>query len=139
MRPTIFHLLLRLYLRPRQNHPLFVGPALALLSTQAARIDPIEAFELLPPLVAVSDIKVYLEKTLRRSNERAREAKMVKAIGRSWVDQADREVVDLEERRVKVTEGRVCVRPRFRRRRKHPRLTSLRTAARSVTSGSATA
>uniref|UniRef100_A0A0K3CJ75 BY PROTMAP: gi/342319407/gb/EGU11356.1/ Rab guanyl-nucleotide exchange factor [Rhodotorula glutinis ATCC 204091] n=1 Tax=Rhodotorula toruloides TaxID=5286 RepID=A0A0K3CJ75_RHOTO len=107
MRPTIFHLLLRLYLRPRQNHPLFVGPALALLSTQAARIDPIEAFELLPPLVAVSDIKVYLEKTLRRSNERARETKMVKAIGRSWVDQADREVVDLEERRVKVTEGRV--------------------------------
>ncbi|KAJ8293712.1 Vam6/Vps39-like protein [Rhodotorula toruloides] len=108
MRPTIFHLLLRLYLRPRQNHPLFFGPALALLSTQAARIDPIEAFELLPPLVAVSDIKVYLEKTLRRSNERAREAKMVKAIGRSWVDQADREIVDLEERRVKVTEGRVC-------------------------------
>ncbi|GEM08903.1 rab guanyl-nucleotide exchange factor [Rhodotorula toruloides] len=108
MRATIFHLLLRLYLRPRQNHPLFFGPALALLAIQAARIDPIEAFELLPPLFAVSDIKVYLEKTLRRSSERVREAKMVKAIGQSWVDQADSGIVDLEERRVQVTEGRVC-------------------------------
>ncbi|BGP49482.1 Vacuolar morphoproteinsis protein 6 [Rhodotorula kratochvilovae] len=108
MRPTIFHLLLRLYLRPRPNHPLLFTPALSLLSTQAARIDPIEAFDLLPPLVALGDIKVYLEKTLRKSNERAREAKMVKALGRSWLDQQEREVVDLEERRVKITEGRVC-------------------------------
>ncbi|BGP41330.1 Vacuolar morphoproteinsis protein 6 [Rhodotorula kratochvilovae] len=108
MRPTIFHLLLRLYLRPRPNHPLLFTPALSLLSTQAARIDPIEAFDLLPPLVALGDIKVYLEKTLRKSNERAREAKMVKALGRSWLDQQERAVVDLEERRVKITEGRVC-------------------------------
>ncbi|GAA6050759.1 hypothetical protein JCM3770_006612 [Rhodotorula araucariae] len=108
MRPTIFHLLLRLYLRPRPNHPLLLAPALALLSTQAARIDPIEAFDLLPPLVALGDIKVYLEKTVRRSGERAREAKMVKALRRSWLDQQEREVVDLEERRVKITEGRVC-------------------------------
>ncbi|GAA5871131.1 hypothetical protein JCM1840_007600 [Sporobolomyces johnsonii] len=108
MRPTIFHLLLRIYLRPRPNHPLLFGPALSLLSTHAARIDPIEAFDLLPPLVALGDIKVYLEKTLRRSGERKREAQMVAAIGRSWVDQKEREVVDLEERRVKITDGRVC-------------------------------
>lgn len=107
MRPTIFHLLLRLYLRPRPDHPLLFAPALSLLSTQAARIDPIEAFDLLPPLVALGDIRVYLEKTLRRRNERASEAKMVKAIGRSLLDQQEREVVDLEERRVKITEGRV--------------------------------
>ncbi|GJN90166.1 hypothetical protein Rhopal_003165-T1 [Rhodotorula paludigena] len=108
MRPSIFLLLLRIYLRPRPSHPLLFAPALSLLSTQAARIDPTEAFDLLPPLVALGDLQVYLEKTLRRSTERVREAKMVKAIGRSWLDQNEREVVDLEERRVKVTEGRVC-------------------------------
>ncbi|GAA5966350.1 hypothetical protein JCM21900_005140 [Sporobolomyces salmonicolor] len=108
MRPTIFHLLLRIYLRPRPHHPLLFGPALALLSTHAARIDPIEAFDLLPPLVALGDIQVYLEKTLRRSGERKREAQMVAAVGRSWIDQKERELVDLEERRVKITDGRVC-------------------------------
>ncbi|GAA5890028.1 hypothetical protein JCM6882_009206 [Rhodosporidiobolus microsporus] len=108
MRSTIFHLLLRLYLRPRPNHPLLFAPALSLLSTHAARIDPLEAFDLLPPLVAVSDIKVYLEKTLRRSGERRREALMVKGVEKAWMEEKEREVVKLEERRVKITEGRVC-------------------------------
>lgn len=109
MRSTIFHTLLRIYLRPRADHPVLFAPALSLLSTHAARIDAIEAFELLPPLVALEDIQVYLTKTLRRSVEKRREAKMVRAVGKSAVDQAEGEVVDLEERRVKITEGRLCV------------------------------
>jgi len=109
MRSTIFPLLLRLYLRPRPSHPLLFGPALSLLSTHAARIDPLEAFDLLPPLVSLSDMQVYLKKTLRRSTERRREAVMVKNVARSWVDQAEGELVDLEERRVKISESRVYV------------------------------
>ena len=109
MRSTIFHLLLRIYLRPRPNHPLLFTPALSLISAHASSIDAIEVFDLLPPLVALSDIKVFLQKTLRRSGERAREAKIVKGIGRSWVDAGEREVVELEERRVKITDARVCV------------------------------
>ncbi|GAA6019853.1 hypothetical protein JCM11491_004841 [Sporobolomyces phaffii] len=108
MRSTIFPLLLRLYLRPRPSHPLLFGPALSLLSTHAARIDPLEAFELLPPLVSLDDMQIYLKKTLRRSTERRREAAMVKNVARSWVDQTERDLVDLEERRVKITESRVC-------------------------------
>ncbi|GAA5948447.1 hypothetical protein JCM10213_004425 [Rhodosporidiobolus nylandii] len=108
MRPSIFPLLLRLYLRPRPNHPLLFGPALSLLSTHAARIDPLEAFDLLPPLVAVGDIQTYLEKTLRRAGERRREAVMVKGVEKARLEADDREVVRLEERRVKITEGRVC-------------------------------
>ncbi|GAA5915260.1 hypothetical protein JCM8208_004517 [Rhodotorula glutinis] len=108
MRPTIFHLLLRLYLRPRPDFPLFFEPALSLLSTQAARIDPVEAFDLLPPLVALGDLQIYLEKTLRRQTERSTESRMIKAIGRSLLDQQEVEIVDLEERRVKITDGRVC-------------------------------
>lgn len=107
MKSTIFPLLLRLYLRPRPSHPLLFGPALSLLSNHAARIDPLETFELLPPLVSLSDVQTYLKKTLRRSTERKREAVMVKNVGRSWIDQNDREVVDLEERRVKISESRV--------------------------------
>ncbi|GAA5832662.1 hypothetical protein JCM11251_001402 [Rhodosporidiobolus azoricus] len=108
MRSTIFHILLRLYLRPRPKHPLLFGPALSLLSTHAARIDPLEAFDLLPPLVAVSDIKVYLEKTLRKSGEKRREVSMVKGVAKAWTEEKEREVVKLEERRVKISEGRVC-------------------------------
>ncbi|KAI5477615.1 rab guanyl-nucleotide exchange factor [Pseudohyphozyma bogoriensis] len=108
MRSTIFHLLLRIYLRPRPSHPLLFGPALSLISAHASSIDAVEVFELLPPLVALSDLKVFLEKTLRRSGERAREAKIVKGISKSLVEAEEREVVDLEERRVKITEQRVC-------------------------------
>jgi len=107
MRSTIFPLLLRLYLRPRPSHPLLFAPALSLLSTHAARIDPLEAFDLLPPLVSLSDMQVYLKKTLRRSTERKREAVMVKNVARSWLDQAEGELVDLEERRVKISDSRV--------------------------------
>lgn len=108
MRSSIFHVLLRIYLRPRPSHPLLFGPALALISSHAAAIDAIEVFDLLPPLVALSDIQTFLEKTLRRSGERVRDAKVIKAIGRSAVDEAERQVVALEERRVKITESRVC-------------------------------
>ncbi|GAA5987416.1 hypothetical protein JCM10908_001946 [Rhodotorula pacifica] len=108
LRSNIFHTLLRIYLRPRPDHPVLFSPALSLLSTHAARIDAVEAFELLPPLVALEDIQVYLTKTLRRSVEKRREAKMVRAVGKSAVEKAEREVVDLEERRVKITEGRLC-------------------------------
>jgi hypothetical protein len=54
-------------------------------------------------------MQTYLKKTLRRSTERKREAVMVKNIGRSWVDQNERDLVDLEERRVKISESRVYV------------------------------
>ncbi|GAA5930252.1 Vam6p [Sporobolomyces koalae] len=108
MRPTIFPLLLRLYLRPRSSHPLLFGPALSLLSTHAAHIDPLEAFELLPPLVSLGDLQVYLEKTLRKSTERRREAVMVKNVARSWADHTESDLVDLEERRVKISDNRVC-------------------------------
>lgn len=108
-RSNIFHTLLRIYLRPRPDHPVLFAPALSLLSMHAARIDAVEAFDLLPPLVALEDIQVYLTKTLRRSVERRREAKVVRAIGKSAVEEAEREVVDLEERRVKITEARLCV------------------------------
>ena len=107
MRATIFHLLLRIYLRPRPGHPLLFAPALALVSSHASSIDAIEVFDLLPPLVALSDIRVFLEKTLRRSGERVREAKVIKSIGRAAVDGEESELVSLEERRVKITEGRV--------------------------------
>lgn len=109
MRPTIFHLLLRIYLRPRPNYPLLFSPALALISSHASSIDAVEVFDLLPPLVALEDIRVFLEKTLRRSGERGREGKVVKSVARAAVDEEEGQSVDLEERRVKITEGRVYV------------------------------
>lgn len=107
MRPTIFHLLLRIYLRPRPSHPLLFAPALALISSHASSIDAIEVFELLPPLVALQDIRGFLEKTLRSGGEKRREVGVVRGVGRAGVDRLEEELVQLEERRVKITEGRV--------------------------------
>lgn len=107
MRQTIFHLLLRIYLRPRINHPLLFTPALALISNHAASIDPIEVFDLLPPLVALGDIKTFLEKTLRKSHEKAREGQVLRGIARSQMDANSQTVVELEERRVKITDSRL--------------------------------
>jgi len=108
MRPTIFHLLLRLYLRPRANHPLLFAPALTLLSAHAGQMDPGEVFDLLPPLVALGDVKGWLEKSLRRSGERKREGRVVRSVGRAEVAEKGEEVGVLENRRVRVDEGRLC-------------------------------
>jgi hypothetical protein len=107
MRSSIFHLLLRIYLRPRPSHPLLFSPALALLQNHSSSISALDVFDLLPPLVALSDIKIFLEKTLRRSGEREREGKVLRALGKSEMEGRRGKVVELEERRVKITEGRV--------------------------------
>lgn len=108
MQPTIFHLLLRIYLRPRPSHPLLFTPALALISAHAAQMDPNEVFDLLPPLVALGDLRGWLEKSLRRSGERRREARVVRGVGRAEAGRRGEEVGALEGRRVRVDEGRCC-------------------------------
>ena len=108
----IFLTLLKVYLRPTQQQrdsgtsqhvspaetpsaPLF-APALALLSTQGTRMDTDAALDLLPPLVTVRDVRVFLGKSIRRSVWTAR------------MDGVARTLVDLEGRRVKITDGRLC-------------------------------
>lgn len=109
MRPTIFHILLSIYLRPRASHPLLFTPALSLISSHASQIDAVQVFDLLPPLVALSDIQVFLEKALRRSGERRREEATLRGIAGSLREKAEMEVVQLEERRVKIDHGRLFV------------------------------
>lgn len=108
MRSSIFSLLLRLYLRPRASQPLLFTPALSLISSHASQMDPIEVFDLLPPLVALSDLRGWLEKSLRRSGQVQREARVVRALGRAECDEKEIAVAALENRRVRVDETRLC-------------------------------
>ncbi|SCZ95117.1 BZ3500_MvSof-1268-A1-R1_Chr11-3g03615 [Microbotryum saponariae] len=104
----VFHILLRIYLRPTNDQKVMFAPALELVKKYALYLDPIVVFDLLPPLVSIADLKVFLEKTLRRSVQAKNDTLVLKAITKSLSEKEEREKVDLEERRVKVTEGRVC-------------------------------
>lgn len=109
MRPTIFHLLLRLYLLPSSASPhpsSTLSPALLLLANHATSLSPIEVLDLLPPLLPLAKIETFLAKSLRRSTEKKREAKMLEGITRREKDGVENEVVSWEERRVKITETR---------------------------------
>ncbi|SCV73601.1 BQ2448_7527 [Microbotryum intermedium] len=104
----IFHVLLRIYLRPRDDQKFMFEPALELVKKYALYLDPIVVFDLLPPLVLVGDLKVFLEKTLRRSVQAKNDRLTLKGITKSLLEKQDTEKVGLEERRVKITEARVC-------------------------------
>ncbi|KDE07783.1 hypothetical protein MVLG_02051 [Microbotryum lychnidis-dioicae p1A1 Lamole] len=105
----IFHILLRIYLRPRRNdQKIMFEPALELIKKNALYLDPIVVFDLLPPLISIGKLKIFLEKTLRRSVQVKNETLVLKGITKSFLEKEERDKVDLEERRVKINEGRVC-------------------------------
>ena len=105
---TIFLTLLRLYLRPQHPHPTQFEPAGHILAQYAHAIDANEVFELLPALTTLASVRTFLAKTLRDSKSAARESRMVRQVAQSYSEKLDGEIVDLEERRVQITESRVC-------------------------------
>jgi hypothetical protein len=105
---SVFLTLLRIYLRPRPNMPVLLEPAVGLISRHASRIDATEVFELLPPLMTVQELQDFLVKAIRRSVELQRGSRVEREIYRARQDQLDLKLVTLEDKRVKITESRVC-------------------------------
>lgn len=108
-------MLLKVFLRPRQQagqppikqEPL-LKPAIALLSTQGTRMDANAALELLPSLISIRELQTFLHKTVRKTVQVRNAKKVESKIRTARRDQVERELVDLEGRRVKITDGRLC-------------------------------
>ena len=66
------------------------------------------ALDLLPPLVTVRDVRVFLGKSIRRSVSSGRARRVEKRVWTARMDEVERTLVDLEGRRVKITDGRLC-------------------------------
>jgi hypothetical protein len=105
---SVFLTLLRIYLRPRPGTQVLLEPAVELISRHAARIDAAEVFDLLPPLMTVQELQSFLVKAMRRSTELRRGSRVEREIYRARQDQLDLKQVGLEDRRVRITESRVC-------------------------------
>lgn len=118
---SIFLTLLRIYLQPGASSsakssttstfsiPLpatFFEPALQLISRHSRRLDATETLKLLPPLVQARDVKEFLAESLRVP---IFDTRVIREIVRARRDEVATRLMVLEERRVKVTDSRMCV------------------------------
>lgn len=96
--------LLRIFLRPASKPGAdLLQPALALLGRHGPRIDPVEALNLLPPLVAAADARTFLMEALRAP---IFDTRVRAGIAKARDEQLARKLVSLQSRRVKVTDSR---------------------------------
>jgi hypothetical protein len=103
----VFLTLLKIFLQPvSPTEPSLLKPALDLISRQSPRIDPIEALQLLPPLVTTADIRTFLHAALRIPRV---DARIERELWLARSQQADRRVAALHTRRVRVTDSRMQV------------------------------
>jgi hypothetical protein len=108
-RSDIFLVLLRLYLQPAKSDPVLLEPALELISHQGARLDAEKVIALLPPLVTMKDVQDFFVKSLRDGYARRNERKIVKGLASARKEQVDRMLMDLQEKRVRITDQRMYV------------------------------
>ena len=118
VKASIFMTLLRVYLQPRKDSsyvpnkatpskPMFT-PALSLLARHGTKMDSSAVLELLPPLLTVQELHVFLQKALRKRVHVQNAGKVEKRIWTARKDEVERILVDLEGRRIKITDSRLC-------------------------------
>ena len=104
----IFLLLLKIYLRPKtEAEPVLLTPALSLISTHGVRLDGKQVLDLLPPLVTMHDVRDFFIKTLRDGSAKRNEARVVSNLVSSRKEEVDRVLLDLETKRVRVSDQRM--------------------------------
>lgn len=110
---NIFITLLNVYLHPRPEEGRIdtkpqLEPALRILAKYGARMDANYVLEILPPLLTVQELQTFLCKSIRKSISWSNNHKVVKKVRTARMDQVNQSLVDLENRRVKVTDARLC-------------------------------
>lgn len=83
-------------------------PVLHLLATHGEKMDMKMVLDLLPPLLTVRELETFLIKSTRKQLSQQRMRKAERKVQRARMDQVERDLVHLHERRVKITDGRVC-------------------------------
>ena len=72
-------------------------------------MDADAVLNLLPPLVTIGDLRIFLQKSIRKTVQNKHAQKVEVKVLRARMDQVDRTLVDLEGRRVKITDSRLWV------------------------------
>lgn len=103
----LFLHLLRLYLRPSKGEEVLVAPALALVARHGTRMDARAVLDLLPPLVPVKELHDFFQRTLGDERARRNEHRITRGLLAARKAQAERLVVGLEVKRVRVTDQRM--------------------------------
>lgn len=70
-------------------------------------MDPNEVLDLLPPLMTIQELRTFLLKSMRRRIDEKHFRKVEVGVWRARTDQIERTLVDLEGRKVKVTDSRL--------------------------------
>lgn len=105
---NIFLPLLRIYLVPKPPHTkLLIPPALSLIAKHSTSLEPLEVIDLLPPLLTMQEVHSFFLKTLREGKARRNEARVLREVMKSQGQAADRTLMRLQERRVRITDTRL--------------------------------
>ena len=103
----IFLTLLRMYLRPNEKDPLLIGPALSLIANHGFQLDAKAVIDLLPPLITLEDVKTFLMRTIRNDFAKRNESRVIKGLSTARKEEVDRFLLDLQVKRVRVTDQRM--------------------------------
>ena len=115
--PSIYHILLSLYLTPPPPHEPNWPPALSLLSKHGSRLPASSTFNLIPPTLPVAELESYFRGRIRAANSIMNESKVVAGLRKSEVVRAQAMLLlgagipgeaGGRNRRVVVSEERVC-------------------------------
>ncbi|KIJ52420.1 hypothetical protein M422DRAFT_26032 [Sphaerobolus stellatus SS14] len=99
----IFLTLLRIYLH--SNTTDLLHPALELISRHSPRLDAVETLNLLPPMVSAQDLNAFLCEALRTP---VFDTQVIREIWKSRSDQLSSALIGLQNKRVKITDSRIC-------------------------------
>jgi tetratricopeptide (TPR) repeat protein len=100
----VFLSLLKIYLRPSSSANL-LQPALDLIVRQGPHLDSIETLQLLPPLVTAESVRGFLVQALRTPRI---ETRVMAKVWKARVDSVNERTMGLHQRRVRVTDSRIC-------------------------------
>ncbi|WWC68549.1 uncharacterized protein I206_102478 [Kwoniella pini CBS 10737] len=104
----IFLLLLRIYLRPISGKEPLLSPSLTLLSKYSNSLEPKQVLDLLPPLITIQQVDKFLLSTIRDTFKKQNENKLFKNLIKSRKEELDRILLGLENKRIRITDQRIC-------------------------------
>ncbi|KAJ7760728.1 hypothetical protein DFH07DRAFT_430267 [Mycena maculata] len=103
---NVYLTLLRLYLLPTaKNAPDLLQPALDLIARHSPQLDAVDTLQLLPPLVTTQAVRTFLIGALRAP---IFDTRVIRNLTKARGDQIERKLMNLQTKRVKITDSRIC-------------------------------
>ncbi|MCJ1312918.1 Vacuolar morphogenesis protein 6 [Agyrium rufum] len=114
--PSIYHVLLALYLSPPSPHKAQWQPALEILAKHGSRLPASSTLSLIPEVLPIKELESYFRARIRSANARMNEGQVVAGLMKATDDYEESKLRLGDEktgfggrnRRVVITEERVC-------------------------------